>query len=38
MEAEQTDMAEKINFLEEYITGTLNAELPKFKPGKMKKK
>ena len=38
MEAEQADMAEKIKFLEEYITGTLNVELPKFKPGKMKKK
>ena len=31
-------MTEKISFLEEYITGTLSADLPKYKPGKLSKK
>jgi hypothetical protein len=36
METDQADRDEKIKMLEEYITGVLGAELPKFTPGKLK--
>ena len=38
MEAEKTEMSEKIKILEHYITGTLGAELPKYKAVKLKEK
>ena len=37
-EAEKAEMSEKIKILEHYITGTLGAELPKYKAVKLKEK
>ena len=38
MEVEKAEMSEKIKILEQYITGTLGAELPKYKTVKLKEK
>jgi hypothetical protein len=38
MEAEKVEMSEKIKILEQYITGNLGAELPKYKTVKIKEK